>query len=89
MNTYVAQVETISGTQQLKLAAANIQDAQAQLEASAQRAPEGVVRYTIQSSQPTLSPEAVGGLVEASMGLFACLFIFVVAEYKLRRYLKS
>ena len=89
MNTYVAQVETISGKQQLQIAAANIQDAQAQLEVLAQRAPEGVIRYTIQGAQPAASPEAIGGLVDASMGLFACLILFVITEYKLRRYFKG
>jgi hypothetical protein len=89
MNTYVAQVETSSGAQQFYLAAANIQDAQTQVEAVAKRMPEGAIRYTIQYAQPALSPKSTDALVDATIGLFACFIVGAIALYKVRLYFKG
>ena len=37
----------------------------------------------------SVPPEAMSGLFDASLGLFACLFALVIADYKLKKWLKS
>jgi hypothetical protein len=89
MKTYIAQIETPSGYQHTQLAAMNIQDAQAQLEARVKNGGETEARYSIQEQSPALAPEATSALLNASGGLLACLVILVIAEYRLRRHFKG
>jgi hypothetical protein len=89
MKTYIAQLETASGSQQIQLAAANIQDAQSQLEVRSQSVVDAPVRYTIQEQVPAQLPDTTAAFLNASGGLLACIFVLVVAEYKIRRYFKG
>ena len=89
MNTYIAKVESSSGTQTIKLAAANLQDAQGQLAARAQPAANESYSYSITQTSPAQSPEFVKGFASATGSLLACLILFVVLEYLLRKWLKG
>jgi hypothetical protein len=89
MNMYLAKVETSSGSQQIKLSAANIQDAKSQLESNTQAAIDRPVHYTIEEQTQTLQPEATSSLLNASGALLGCVVFLVVAEQKLRRYCKD
>lgn len=89
MNTYIAKVESSSGTQSIKLAAANLQDAQAQLTARTPSAANESYSYSITQTSPIQSPEFIKGIASASGSLLACLILFIVIEYKLRKWLKG
>jgi hypothetical protein len=89
MKTYLATIETPAGTQTIQLAAANLQDAQYQVEASKQSNTQSTYHYTIQQVSPLQSPEVISGLASATGGLLCCLVFLAVAEYKLRKYFKG
>jgi hypothetical protein len=89
MNTYIAKVESSSGTQTIKLAAANLQDAQGQIAARTQPTANESYSYSITQTSPIQSPEFIKGIASASGSLLACLILFVVIEYMLRKWLKG
>jgi len=78
MKTYIAQIQTVSGTQQIQLAAANIQDAQTLLESKTQTFTDMPVRYSLQEQAPAVASDAVSGLLGASGGMFACIVILIL-----------
>lgn len=86
MKTYIATIETSAGTNTIQLAAANLKDAQAQIESREQDQAKGSYNYEIRQVDPMQSPEIMNELMSASGALLACLILFVAAEYKLRRY---
>jgi len=86
MNVYLAKVESSSGYQQIKLSAANIQDAQSQLESQTQATQDGPVHYTLQEQPQAVMPETASSLLNASGALLGCIVFLVVAERKLRTY---
>jgi hypothetical protein len=89
MKTYIARIETPSGSQQTQLAALNLQDAQAQVDARLKNSSEMSVSYSIQEQPQALAPDATSALLNASGALFACVVFLIVAEYQLRRYFKG
>ena len=89
MKTYIAQIQTVSGTQQIQLAAANIQDAQSQLESKAQTFTDIPARYSIQEQPAALAPNAVSGLLGASGGMFACIVALIIAVHHIERHCKE
>jgi hypothetical protein len=50
---------------------------------------EGAVRYTVTQQSPLQSPDAMPQLMTASASLFACLVALIVANYKIKQWLKS
>ena len=89
MKTYIAKIETVSGSQQTQLAALSIQDAQAQIEARAKTSGDSPIRYSIQEQSLALEPGAASALLSASGGMFACIAILIMANAYLRRHFKD
>jgi hypothetical protein len=89
MKTYIARIETPSGTQTIKLMAASIQDAYGQVADRSLSAANESYRYSIQEASPVASPEFFKGMANASSALVACLVMFIVLEHLLRKWLKS
>jgi hypothetical protein len=49
-----------------------------------------VVQYTVeQAGSPQMAPDAMYSLYKATGGLMACIIILVVAEIKIRQWLKG
>lgn len=89
MKTYIANIETPNGSHQIQLAAVNIQDALARVEARMQNRGDQQARYTIQEQSPAPSSDAMSGLIHASGALIACLIVLVIAIDMLRRHFKG
>jgi thiamine monophosphate synthase len=88
MKTYIARIQTSSGTHTIKLSASSLEEATAALQSRARATASGPVNYTIQEQAPLESPQLVAGLMNATSMLFVCLAVLVVADYKLRKWLK-
>ena len=93
MNAHIAGVEGPDGSPQARLAALNIQEAQAsELQPGKVQAKDGAerhVQYAVREQSHPTPPEAVTGLFRASGALVACLLVFVIAIVKLRRHFKG
>ncbi|SBT03861.1 hypothetical protein ACCAA_1170008 [Candidatus Accumulibacter aalborgensis] len=89
MNTYIAKIETPAGTQTIRLAAADIQDAQEQMVARAPSATSQSFSYSIAKVSPIEAPQFLNGLTSASVALVVCLILFGVMDSMLRKWLRS
>lgn len=89
MSNYKVTLKTNLGDQVYMVQGNSIKQVSAQVENTVQ-ATSGVYQYTIEQ-QPNMRVDqnALGGLVNASLGLVACIVILFVAEYKLRMMFKS
>ena len=50
---------------------------------------QAVKTYAIESTQKTLPPEAMQGLMNATFGLIACIVVLIYAEYRIRKWLRG
>lgn len=89
MSNYKVTLKTNLGDQVYMVQGNSIKQVSTQVENTVQ-ANSGVYQYTIEQ-QPNMRVDqnAFGGLVNASLGLVACIVILFVAEYKLRMMFKS
>ena len=88
MKTYVARIQTQSGTQIIELNAASIEDAATALQLRVRASENGSVGYTIQEQSQPDRQQAIEGLMNASGALLACLLSLVIADHLLRKWLK-
>lgn len=88
MNTYIANIETPSGREIVQQAAATFEGDAAQIGKQTKTAATGSTHYTIQLHPSAQSPKFFTGLLSATGSLIACLVLLVVADYKLRAWLK-
>jgi hypothetical protein len=89
MNTYIAKIETADGTQNIKLAAVSQEQASQMVEQRAQASTTGSFRYTLAEQSPLQSPETFSHLMNASISLFSCVVFLIVADYKIKKWLKN
>lgn len=88
MRTYLVQIQTDSGIQQIQLIAKNISDVKKQIDARLNRTKDESVSYTIQEQLSFQTPDVNVALLNASSGLFGCIFLLIAAKYQLRRYFR-
>jgi len=86
LKTYIARIQTHTGTQTIKLKAASIDEATTVLQSQA--GADGSLRYSIQEQTPLESPEFFTGMTSATGSLLACLIAFAVADYQIHKWLK-
>ncbi len=89
MKTYIATVETTTGTQTIQLVATSIQDAYGQVAERGLSAADGLYSYSVSETSPTASPAFLNGMTNASVSLIACLVLFIFLDHLLRKWLKS
>lgn len=88
LKTYIARIQTPSGTETVFLSAASIEEATAVLQRQKHSGGQYSASYTIQEHRAQDGAQLLHGLFGATSALFACLLALVLAEYQLRKWLK-
>ena len=89
MTQYKVTLKTNSGDDTYVMQGGSMQQVSTQVE-QAVKIRSDVVQYTIeQTGQAQMSPTAMNSLYQATGGLVVCIVILVVAEYKIRMWLKG
>lgn len=88
MTQYKVTLKTNSGDSTYTLQGSSIQQVSMQVEQTVKTRSD-VSQYSVEQYNNHLTPDAMNGLYSATGGLMACIIILIVAEYKIRMWLKG
>lgn len=89
MTQFKVTLKTIDGESTYVMQGGSMQQVSTQVEQTVKTRAD-VVQYTVeQTGQSPITPNAMHELYKATGGLVACIIILVVAEFKIRQWLKG
>jgi multidrug efflux pump subunit AcrB len=89
MTQFKVTLKTTNGDSTYVMQGGSMQQVSTQVEQTVKDRAD-VVQYTVeQAGQPQLTPNSMHELYKATGGLVACIIILVVAEFKIRQWLKG